>query len=127
MGERFLQRTTIDSFGAGGGLFPLEPTHEKLQCNTPVVLVGMWKLILSGVMQVFRVGLVDAQRMDRVGAAASLLANATEVRVRTSINIGQKGTPRPRRFFCSYRLTWNERMNESLFCRYRLTGKGREG
>ncbi|CAM9655213.1 unnamed protein product [Scytosiphon promiscuus] len=31
--------------------------------------------------RVFRVGLVDAQRMDRVGAAASLLANATEVHV----------------------------------------------
>eukprot|EP00752_Nemacystus_decipiens_P008990 g8025.t2 len=31
--------------------------------------------------RIFRVGLVDAQRMDRVGAAASLVANATEVHV----------------------------------------------
>lgn len=29
--------------------------------------------------QIFRVGLVDAQRIDRIGTAASLLANATEV------------------------------------------------
>lgn len=29
--------------------------------------------------QIFRVGLVDAQKMDRLGAAASLLQNATEV------------------------------------------------